>query len=526
MGEGLISRGFSGNNAALVKISTYPNAPITISNKENSNKKIETYSDNNGYIEINLEYGKWKISTIDITNNEVYKINVQELTIDKSQIYNVFLKDIYSFGISIDMSISDPSDAITYFDSAEGIEPLSVNLDTGACNYGGWEEIITNIFGCKPCCCPAGQEESMSPIYLNPNNYSEPLNANVDINELHKILSNNHESLIGNVMVEFKRTWYKYSVNGNILTFEVANYDRSEDGFVCSAFKSMDGSMTVKDYMYYAAYEGYYDGESMRSIPGVECYNNSSFTPSKFKELASYFKSYGMEDWCKKCYILGLLMLVTKTRDLQSALGYGHIINEDPENGDYIFLKSGSMDSNGLFFGRRANKLYTSNEVFGVKVFGIENLWGNFGSYFNGIDYNFVTGLYFTDCPPHDTTGNADFVSYSQRLADINNKFSCPTSMITVNNGAAIFPSVGQADISIGWTDWVDIGISGGLHVIYALTPLITVWEYKNDRQTSENEIGPFSIEVHTGGGMIHKSFKEYVTARLVAAADHNQYLT
>jgi hypothetical protein len=67
-----------------------------------------------------------------------------------------------------------------------------------------------------------------------------------------------------------------------------------------------------------------------------------------------------MVDWL---LINGLLILMAKTRDSQTAFGHG-------VNGASAAIAQGTMNDKGLFYGK-------SDEVSGVKVFGMENFYGN-----------------------------------------------------------------------------------------------------------------------------------------------------
>ena len=334
------------------------------------------------------------------------------------------------YGIRIDMNNLDPESAVTYTDDAIGFYALSCDGSTGVCNYGSWKDIITNVFGCRPCL----YKDGVNVGYLNPDNYAQYEN-----NTVADITSGS----AGEVMVEFKKTWYKYAVSGNILTFQVATYDRSADGFVCSAFKSMDGNATEKDYMYYGAYEGYSmaGDNKCHSLSGKNMLNNDwSYTVyrTNCKALGS---SYGMEDWVKRYYILGLLMLITKTRGIQAAIGDGRCETDSTIN-------SGTMDTKGLFYG-----LNDGGHV-GVKAFGIENLWGNLWNWCDGIIVLSSSTLRLKECPPYNDIGSG-YASIADGVT--RGSWLYPTAYKAALNGAVIVASSAQSDASLGWCDGVGI---------------------------------------------------------------------
>ena len=433
MGEALISRGAAGidegSNSALVKVTTFNGATVTCT----SNGKSFTKTSTGDPVEFTLGYGTWDITSV------ASKTYSTRLNVDTLKIYNITLLGYMTLGISIDMSNSSPADAVTYTDDAVGYTPLAVDLSTGVCNYGSWETIINHVIGCKPCLYKDGAKVA----YLDPNDYSkfeDGSDADITSGEA------------GDVMVEFKKVWYKYAINGTTLTFQIANYDRSADGFVNSAFKSMDGNATIKDYMYFGAYEGLQKDGKTRSLSGVEAWglnpDEDYYTGIRTTCMANG-SSYGMEDWCKRYYILGLLMLVAKTRYIQGAIGIGH--TRDNKYSD--FIATGTLDQAGLFAG------YQASEIKGVKAFGIENLWGNYYNFCDGIITLSSKTLGFKDCPPYNDTGDG-YTSIADGYPRRSSKY--PTSMVPVMDGAGITASVGQADATLGWCDYFRVDSTTG----------------------------------------------------------------
>lgn len=426
MGQALISRGGGVGGAAKAKVEII--APLGATLTISQGDVVFTREVESSPVEMSLGYGVWTISasgaatkTIDIDVLKVYEVNVRDVT----------------YGISIDMSNGAPADAVTYTDDAVGYSALSCNDSTGACDYGSWEGAITGIIGCKPCLYKDGARVA----YLNPNNY-----AQFEDGSAADITSGN----AGEVMVEFKKTWYKYAVSGDTLTFQVANYDRTADGFVCSAFKSNDGTATIKDFMYFGAYEGYSKGgdDKCHSLSGKDVLNDENWwTYSDFRTKCKAFgASYGMEDWVKRYYILGLLMLVTKTRGIQAAIGDGNL-------GSGSCINSGTMDARGLFYG------VNDGGNTGVKAFGIEHLWGNTWSWCDGIITMSESTLGIKECAPYNDTGEGYTV-----IADGYERDSglYPTKLTTALNGAVVVASSGQSDASQGWCDYVYVyGLSG-----------------------------------------------------------------
>ena len=422
MGEAIIARGNNSGSGGgefgakiVVKVST--GASVTCSN----GSKTFTQTGNSEVTFTVPSFGNW---TVTATYSALGMTRTKTVTVEVYQIYKISLMSGHTYGISINMGTSAPNTAVTYTDDAVGFTPLTVS--SGACNYGSWSSIISDEFGCKPCL----YYNNARSVYLNPSNYAvNTSGASADIT------SGN----AGDVMVEFKRTWYKFDISGNTLTFQVADYDRSDDGFVSDAFYSMDGNGTLKDYMYYSAYEGYNISNRLRSLSGKTPTRNITIGTAR-----AYCKTigttFGLEDWSKRCYILGLLMLVTKARGIQSVIGNG-ICDSNAA------INTGTMNTRGLFYGGASN--------VGCKVFGIENFWGNYYKWCDGLVTTGTSGTIKMKNKAPYTDAGSDYTIVSGIMPHGGNYI---TQMKPFFNGAMVFPSLVQGDASIGWQDYALVG--------------------------------------------------------------------
>ena len=425
MGEAILARGgasqvisYFGN--AVIRAQTFNGAVVKCTNGTVTYSKTST-----GVVDFPVVYGEWTLTSTYNGSTRTGKITVEALAI-----HHINLKG-YTFGINIDTSASDPNGAVTYTDDAVGFTPLSVNLSSGVCSYGSWKNHIVNVFGCKPCLYKSGARVG----YLKETNYAQFENGSSA-----DITSGN----AGDVMVEFKKTWYRYRKNGATLSFQVSDYDRSSEGWVSTAFTSENNGAAV-NYMYYSAYEGYNLSNKIRSLSGKTVTPNITYTNSR-----SYCKAngtaYGMENWCKRYYILGLLMLVCKGRGIQANIGWGCVSAG-------AGLATGTMNSAGLFYGKSDGKA-------GVKCFGIENMWGSFYNWCDGIVTMSSTTLGFKGTAPYNNTGSG----YTTVVDGYTrNSGLYPTDYIPILNGAAITASVGQSNANIGWADYVVVYSGAGV---------------------------------------------------------------
>lgn len=431
------------NNKALVRITTTPdNAEILFESSDGisfiSKNKINPDSQGiNEATEVSLDYGIWSI-TIDYG----YEAKTVELNVDTYKIYELDLRArLITVGISIDMDNPDPADAVTYTGDAVGFQPLAMNFDTGVCDYGDWFDLITTdiLIGCKP---------KHRGKYVNPNDYTKYIDGTDVVNAFSDAYIKRGDT---NMYIEFKRTWYRYKLEGNILSFELSNY--KQDGFCSAAF---DGP-----HLYYSVYPSVnydhnYNGNVC--VSGVSDYNKYSVRYDHYLKF---------EPLRVRSYILGLLMLVTKTRDIKSVIGIGNCSD--------TLSATGTGDSLGLFYG-------SQEPGHPVKCFGIENMWGNCEELIGGISHIASTSspygklVYDDSVTSNDDTGlPSTFTIVNDELTRISampdnmddisyNNISFIKPVICSDEYSCIIPFRDQADSSIGWPDPILLISNGSLY--------------------------------------------------------------
>lgn len=246
------------------------------------------------------------------------------------------------FGFDIDQNESDPYARVTYTDSAIGIKPLKC-ID-GILDYGGWKDTYI-ITGCKPCMLKDGVRQ----YYLDPNNHllkDDGTNSDIE------------SGSDGDVMVEFKKTYYKIWLEGNVLKFRISA-NKIDETWKCSAFIQEDTDSVEKDYMYMGMYLSNivdsYKAVSLSSKP------ISGGTIDNYRTYSSTNKGDGYQQLTLKklTYIQMLSILVTKCTDMKQAIG----------GGTSVANTTGTMNDKGMFWAETAGS--------GSKLFFIENLWGS-----------------------------------------------------------------------------------------------------------------------------------------------------
>jgi hypothetical protein len=332
-----------------------------------------------------------------------------------------------TYGIRIDQSSSDCSAAVVYTEDAANFEALSCDSSTGVCSYGSWKDIIEPLFGAKPCLYKNGERV----CYLNPDNYAYDVDGkSVDITS----------GDAGDVMIEFKRCWYRWRTSGSYLYFEVTGTDMSSSTEWCSwAFKGQSG--VDRDYMYYSAFEGYALNSKLRSLSGKT--PTVSQTIGTFRTYATANgDKYGQEDIAKRMYIIGLLFLVTKSRQSQSTIGAGL-------TGGSAAASTGTCNTKGLFYG-------TSSNTQVAKVFGIENFWGSLWHWCDGFVSGGSTTLLYKLYGPYNDAGTG-----YNTVSGIYNGGGYPITETALSMGV-IAPTAGGGSSSTYYPDYWRLNTSSG----------------------------------------------------------------
>ena len=256
--------------------------------------------------------------------------------------------------VKINLNNSNPANCGSYADDAS---TMSSWKDVAA-----WQE----FFGYRPCLFKDGKVVG----YLNPNDFTKFENrTNADIT------SGN----AGDVMIQFPRRGVRISKSGKVVT--VSMTDNPND----SSFKyyaHQRGSVN-KDYFYLGVYSGYVTEGKLRSLSGKYPTTNTSLV-----DFDTYGKAngtgYGCIGYYQWLFLQVMYVLQFKGNlDSQSTIGVGHVY-------DYDVTISGRSNVKGMIYG--------DHDV--VKLFGIEDIWGNCDQVLNNY---YVDGNYHIRTTTDDT---------------------------------------------------------------------------------------------------------------------------
>ena len=277
------------------------------------------------------------------------------------------------FEFTLNQTESDPTKMITYGADNKYFTPAHMDYDADKFDYGDWTvENGAWFMDVKPCML---KYDGTVDYYLDPNDYSKKITEEPsDYNNL------DYE---GNVMVQIPKVYIKeilYEDNADKVTYQISD-KKVDDDFKCWAHLDANGNEI--DYCYMAAYEGYVSSGKLSSISGVK--PTTSTVASNEISYATANNIDGSNIWytgvlCDRLLIDKLLLLIGKNTNTQSIFGAGYISGGSSASN---LSNTGKLNSKGLFYGTK------DNNSIGVKVFGIENYWGN--------AWNRIAGcLYFT----------------------------------------------------------------------------------------------------------------------------------
>lgn len=293
------------------------------------------------------------------------------------------------FGFHIDSSESDPAEAVTYIGDAVGMTPASMNYTRGLFNWGSWENAF---FMPRPCML---KYDGTVDYYLDPNNYG----LKEDGETASDVANDAYE---GNAMMEWGQDgsiiWYKIvpdALDDTSCSVYIADHQEDDD-FHAWSFINSRGQLV--DHFYTPIYNGWYDGTRMRSISGKTPTASLNATVERNYCRANGETMWDTEVYCDNILITLLLTLVGKSLNTQAVFGQGNTTS-----GQAGVLATGTGDDKGLFYG-------SSGTTSVVKVFGMENFWGNLWRRFGGLVNVNGTQKYKLTRGTEDGSGFDDYV--------------------------------------------------------------------------------------------------------------------
>ena len=286
------------------------------------------------------------------------------------------------FGFVIDQNESDPDSMITYIERNENFTPAHMDYANDRFDYGSWTvENGAWFMDVKPCML---NYDGTVAYYLDPNDYTKKIDgtpsdvANADFP--------------GNAMVQIPKVYWEIVDNGDDTANVYVCDEKLNDNFVC--WSHIDANENEIDYCYMSIYNSNTVSGRSRSLSGSTPSTSTAFSSEIARARSNNLTNdeiWNMGTFADATLVNILLMLIGKTTDSQSAFGMG--LAGDGET-HAALTPNGRMDKSGMFAGK-------DNAYAGVKVLGMENLWGNYSRRVLGlvrVGKNFLGKMTYGKC--------------------------------------------------------------------------------------------------------------------------------
>ena len=274
------------------------------------------------------------------------------------------------YGFQLNMDTSNPASMITYLGQTN-YTAAKMNFSTGVFDYGSWAHAWF-IRQLRPCILNYNGTVN---CYLDPTNYAYTCTWSGDTYTRGAAATIN-SSCAGNVMVGIPTVYIK--VDTSVSRKPKFYFSNVKIDSTYNAYAHTNSSGTIDSYIYMAAYEAWKDSSNrLRSISGQ--YPTGSLVADTAKTYArnnnpSGSTKWDMHLWVDRQLIALLLFLIGKSTNTKAVFGYGNYNGYNNKASGTSSSRGihpgGAMNTKGLFWGSNANNL-------GVKVFGIEHMWGN-----------------------------------------------------------------------------------------------------------------------------------------------------
>ena len=278
------------------------------------------------------------------------------------------------YTVIIDTNNSNPSTSVTYADDAVGMVAGSSNWD----NIFPYNEI-------KPVLFLNGAVNT----YLNPNNFAQRADGTT---------VNITNGTLGDVMIQFPKVYAYIRKVGN-LTYVSLSKDKVNANYKCYAHTK---SGIEKDYLYIGAYHGTISSSRLRSLSGVTGATNINLSTFRTNATANG-TGYQLYSYYQHLMVQVLYLIKYKNLNSQSTIGRGYVSSSNAAP-----IANGTMNTRGMTYGDTAY-----GTTGGMKLFGIENLWGSLFQFTDGILLKSDFELFISSSNDNFNDSATGYTSYS-----------------------------------------------------------------------------------------------------------------
>lgn len=337
----------SSAKTATFTVNRKGNGTITATSNNTGVAKIKSINQSTGIVtveSVNDTTGTAKI-TVKVAEGTNYKA-ASDTTVSVTATFREYL-----YGFDLTIADSNPATRVTYPSDVEnsGFAKAVMNFG-GAFSYGSWPSTPGEKFMPRPCML---RFNGTVDYYLNPNDYTKKADGTTS-----DVANMNYG---GNAMMEWPKIYVKRWESNGVYHFRCSDMKVDSD-YEC--WSNYDKNNKEIPHFYTPIFFGSKDGSNrLRSISG-----QSNFVSNTAQTEVTYAKNNGADIWYTEVLsdrelVNDLLTMMFKSTDLQATAGYGVCSAS-------AAIAPGSMNTKGLFWG-------AGDKTSGVKVFGMENWWGN-----------------------------------------------------------------------------------------------------------------------------------------------------
>ena len=337
----------SSAKTATFTVNRKGNGTITATSNNTGVAKIKSINQSTGVVtveSVNDTTGTAKI-TVKVAEGTNYKA-ASDTTVSVTATFREYL-----YGFDLTIADSNPATRVTYPSDVEnsGFAKAVMNFG-GAFSYGSWPSTPGEKFMPRPCML---RFNGTVDYYLNPNDYTKKADGTTS-----DVANMNYG---GNAMMEWPKIYVKRWESNGVYHFRCSDMKVDSD-YEC--WSNYDKNNKEIPHFYTPIFFGSKDGSNrLRSISG-----QSNFVRNTAQTEVTYAKNNGADIWYTEVLsdrelVNDLLTMMFKSTDLQATAGYGVCSAS-------AAIAPGSMNTKGLFWG-------AGDKTSGVKVFGMENWWGN-----------------------------------------------------------------------------------------------------------------------------------------------------
>ncbi len=258
----------------------------------------------------------------------------------------------YLFGYDLTISDNSPATRVTYPSDVDNaaFTAAKMNFTSGVFEYGGWDLKPGEKFMPRPCMLQFNGEVYE---YLDPDDYTK--NVDGDASKVATTI------FMGNAMVEWPKIYTQRTLVDGVYKFRCSDIPLGDDW---DCWCNYDKNNNIIEHFYTPIYFGSNVSSVMRSISGQSNYVSNT-AQSEINLAIANGAGWYTEVLADRLLIQDLLVMMAKSTNLQITFGYGRCSSSNTSA-----IGQGTMNTKGMFWGE-------DDQTSGVKVFGMENWWGN-----------------------------------------------------------------------------------------------------------------------------------------------------